>query len=242
MENYFDWEKAKAFVYLLSEGDDDNKLAITDELLLVNHNKQKSLFLLSQIVHLKAENKKMLFPLIVGGIITPFAFLSYFTNMFLPWIHLVSMLAGMFLFYVGWSGKSSLTILLKNRGEENFYLQSISRNLWAFIDFVNNLLSNKSNSVLSTFLFFEIEKENVDTFFGLSSKTENVSFYPVLGYTFGQWEKNNKRLEVENLIIVNPMLAGMEVKFSFDMNTNQMRPQLNSPVSIASKVNISDFH
>jgi len=242
LENYFDWEKAKAFVYLLSEGDDGNKLAITDELLLVNHNKHKSLFLLSQIVHVKAENKKMLFPLIVGGIITPFAFLSYFTNMFLPWIHLVFMLAGMFLFYVGWSGKSSLTILLKNGGEENFYLQSISRNLWAFIDFVNNILTNKSDQVLGTFLFFEIEKEDVDTFFGLSSKTENVSFYPVLGYTFGQWEKNSKRLGEENLIIVNPMLAGMEIIFSFDVSTNQMRPKLDGPISIASKVNISDFH
>lgn len=241
MEDYFDWEKAKAFVYLLADGDDDNKVAINDELLLVTQNKQKSLFPLNQIVQLKIENRKMLFPLILGGIITPFAFLSYFANLFLPWIHLVSMLSGMYFFYLGWSGKSSFTIVLKNSSEDNFYLPSISRNLWAFIDFVNKIITDASNSGRKALLFFEVKKEDADSFFDTSSKTENISIFPVLGFTHSQWEKDKGRIKEKDLIVIDPLLAGTEIHFSFDEKTKQMRAQLDGPVPKSSKVKSSDF-
>ncbi len=242
MEDYFDWEKAKAFVYLLADGDDDNKVAISDEMLLVTHKTKKRLFPINQIVQLKVEYKKMLFPLIMGGIITPFAFLSYFTNLFSPWIHLVSMLSGMYFFYLGWSGKSSFTIVLKNSSEDNFYLPSISRNLWAFIDFVNSIIADTSSSGLKAYLFFEIEQEHADSFFDISSKAENISIFPVLGSTYSQWKKDKRRIKEENLIVIDPLLTGTEIHFSFDEKTKQMRPQLDRPVPKSSKVDSSDFH
>ena len=58
--------------------------------------------------------------------ITPFAFLSYFVNIFLPWFHLVSVPLGMLLFYIGWAGRIYMTIVYKNGEELNYYLPSIS--------------------------------------------------------------------------------------------------------------------
>ena len=241
MEDFFDQDKAKAFVYLLSEDDNKNKIMISNDQLLVIRNNRKQLTSLNSISILKTENKKLLFPLIVGGIATPFAFLSYFVNIFHPLIHLISILGGMFLFYIGWVGKSAFTIVFKNGDELNYYLPSISINLLAFIDFFNTLQTDTSDSGLLDFLFFEVEKEYEDTLFGKDENRQNRQLFPLFGFTYKQLKHNNKSIYGETLFAINPIKAGREIKFSFDLKSNQMRPILEGPVSEESKVKISDY-
>lgn len=238
MEDYFDRDKAKALVYLLSEDDDKNQALISDDKLLVIRKGNKQSWDLSNISALKTENKKLLFPLILGGIITPFAFLSYFVNLFHPWIHLLSILSGIFLFYYGWMGKSTLTIIFKNNDESHFYLPSISKNLHAFIDYVNTLQNKKVDTALRDLLFFEVEKKNETILFSKSTKIINHDLFPLFGYTYNQLRKGEKSIYEDKICIINPREAGREIKFAFDQETNQMRPKLEGPVLNSSKVNI----
>ena len=236
MEEFFDQDKAKAFVYLLSDGDTKNKAIISEDELLVIRKNQKQLFSFKSISSLKIETKKLLFPLILGGIITPFAFLSYFANFFLPWVHLVAILGGMFLYYIGWFGKLSFTIIFKNGDELNYYLPAISNNLQAFIHFVNTLLVDTSDSEVRSLLFFEVE--NKDILFG-NKKIANHPF-PIIGFTYRQLIDMGKSVHGEKLLAINPAKAGVEIKFTYDLKTNQMRPMLEGPVSEEAKVKISD--
>ena len=130
MEDFFDRDKTDAFVYLLSEGDNKNIAMTSEEMLLVIRKNHRKVFLIKEISHLKNEIKKQLFPLILGGIITPFAFLSYFVNMFLPWIHLISVLVGILIFYVGWAGRSALTIVYKNGDELSTIFLQLVKTFW----------------------------------------------------------------------------------------------------------------
>ncbi len=237
MEDYFDQDKTKAFVYLLSEGDDKNKAMISDDKLLVIRQSHKQSWDLNNIYILKPENKKLLFPLILGGIFTPFAFLSYFVNLFHPWFHLLSIMCGLYLFYYGWMGKSALTIIFKNGEELHYYLSSISKNLHAFIDYVNTL-QNKTNDVaLRDMLFFELEKKYESTLFS-GPKISDHEIFPLFGYTYNQLKMGGKSIYGDNLFIINPIKSGIEIKIAFDPETSQMRPKLEGPVLESSKVNI----
>lgn len=239
MESFFDQDKAKAIVYLLSEGDNKNKVLISDDQLLVIQKNQKQHFALKNLSMLKSEDKKMLFPLILGGIITPFSFLSYFINLYHPWVHLLSIMSGMFLFYYGWIGKSAFSIVLKNGNEKIFYLPSISKNLQAFIDFVNTLLEEKHDSGMSQLLFFEIEKKYEGLLVEKDQKNENQHLFPLFGFTYNQLRSVKKSFSGNKIIAINPTEAGREIKFFFDHKNNELRPKLEGPVLADSLVNIS---
>lgn len=232
MEDFFDQDKAKAFVYLLSEGDDTNKVFLSEEKLLVIRKNQRNTFALNELKGLKTETKKQLFPLIIGGIITPFAFLSYFVNLFLPWVHLISVMVGMLLFYLGWSGKNVMTLVYKNGDELNYYLPYISKNLQAFMDFVNVLLKNSSTSIHGDLLYFELEENDEDILFGRETKKQ---IFPLYGYTYDQVIQSRK--SIKQLTVIDPMKAGIEIKFSYDLNSNQMRPVIERSILPESNVN-----
>jgi hypothetical protein len=221
LEDFFDLDSAKAFVFLLSDSDNKQKIYISEEQLLVIRNDKRKVFSLRHLEGLRSDTKKMLFPLIMGGIITPFAFLSFFVNLFMPWIHLVSVLGGMLLFYVGWAGKKALTIVYKNGEEVNYYLPNISKNVEAFIDFANDSIKRDLNSKFSNLVFFDVEKEFIASFFG-KGNAQAHQLFPVFGYTFSQIRLSGK--SINQLIAVDPVKAGSEIKIAFDPETNRMRP------------------
>lgn len=239
MEEFFDRDKAKAIVYLLAEGDTKNKVLISDDQLLVIRKNKKEYLALADLSLLKSESKKMLFPLILGGIITPFAFLSYFVNLFHPWIHLLSIMSGMFLFYYGWVGKSAFSIVFKNGDELNFYLPAISNNLQAFIAFVNTLLKKTDDSGLRNLLYFEVEFKYEDLLVGKDEKSKNHQLFPLFGFTYDQFKNAGTSMYDRKVFAINPTEAGREIKFDFDLKTKVMRPKLEGPVLENSIVNPS---
>jgi hypothetical protein len=241
LEDFFDYNEAKAIVYLLSEGDNKNKVLISDDQLLVIHKNQKQILALKDISKLESAHKKMLLPLILGGIITPFAFLSYFVNLFHPWIHLFSILAGMFLFYYGWMGKSAFTIVFKKGDELIYYLPSISKNLDAFMDFANALLHDSNYSGLRDLLFFKIDKKYESLLIGEDRKMKSQELFPVVGSTYAQLRNYANSDHETKIIAINPVDAGREIKFTFDLKTNEMRPKLEGPVRKESIVNVSNY-
>lgn len=235
MEDFFDQEKALAKVYFLSENDEKNKLLVSDEKLLVVRKNQRKTYLLATLAKLKTEIKKYLLPLILGGIITPFAFLSYFINLFHPWIHLLSVLSGMLLFYIGWAGKHAFTVVYKNGDEDIYYLPTVSKNLLAFIDFANSLLRNPSSTIHGNLVYFEVDQLRQAELFAASPEGASPLF-PLWGFTHDQLQKN-RGVDLSNIVAINAQKAGREIKFSFDLDSNQMRPSLDGPILAESREN-----
>lgn len=236
MEDFFDLNKLKAKVYLLTDGDRSNMAMVTDEKLMLVRNGKKRIFSLAKVTGLILGNKKQLFPLIIGGIVAPFAFLSYFTNMFHPFFHLVFTLMGLFLFYIGVTGRAALVVMMSKGDEDFVYLPSISNNLLAFTDYINDQLINTVDSSLNNFIFIEIDKSSYGWLYGKNEQQKDK--FPCLGYTYRQLIKipglRSKALAI------NPELAGREIRFVFDVKLNEMRPQIDGPVNEESLVQLSD--
>lgn len=231
MEDFFDVEKVKAMVFLLSEGDRKNMAMISDEHLMVVRKGRKHLYPLFKISAVQAEVKKSLLPIFIGGIFTPFALLSYFSNMFHPMVHLVATLLGMLLFYIGWIGRPVLIIRLKGKLEELFFLPRISNNLMAFIDYLSGLIQSKEISALSGMIFFDRDRRGL---FSMEGNKETT--YPIFGYTYTQqliWQKT-----WGSLIAIDPVKAGREVRLLFDPETREMRPAVDGPIDRKAEVKI----
>lgn len=231
MEDFFDVEKVKATVFLLSEGDRKNMAMISDEHLMIVRKGKKHLYPLSKISTVQAEVKKSLLPIFIGGIFTPFALLSYFSNMFHPMVHLVATLLGMLLFYIGWIGRPALIVRLKGNLEALFFLPKISNNLLAFIDHLSGVLQSEAFAGLSGMIFFDMDKKGL---FAIESNKENQ--YPIFGYTYTQqlkWQKARR-----SLIVIDPVKAGREVKLLFDPETREMRPAVDGPIDRKAEVKI----
>ncbi len=240
MEDFFDQDSVKAFVYLLAEGDEKNKMMISDDQLIVIRKGKRDIFPLDKITAIKPDNKKLLLPLILGGVIVPFAFLSFFANLFHPWFHLILILLGMYLFYEGWSGRVACTILLGHGNERHFYLPSISHNLRAFMDYVNSLKSEASE--LGHLLFFEVEEKSMDELFSTDETRKKSPFFPWFGYTFPQYKAFNKAGQTHQFIVIDPSRAGREIKFEYNQSTKQMHPKLGGPIRKEALVRIMEKH
>ena len=213
---------------------------ISDDNLLVICKNRREMISITDISILRIENKKLLFPLIAGGIVAPFALLSYFANFFHPLIHLVSIMAGLLSFYVGWSGKSSFTIKKKTGDELNYFLPSISQNLMAFTEYVNTLIKYPINLEVSNYLYFKIESDNLNA---ITRKSEfaKSKLFPIKGYTYNQIKRSQGELSAPDIVAIHPQKAGREIKFKYDSELHQMRPYLEGPVLPDSIVDRKSF-
>jgi hypothetical protein len=87
LDDFFDFNSARARVFLHREGDQKSMALLSDSGLLVIYKGKRHLFQIENLKECRAEDKKLLFPLIVGGIMAPFAFLSFLIHPMQPWIH-----------------------------------------------------------------------------------------------------------------------------------------------------------
>jgi hypothetical protein len=226
LDDFFDMEKVKARVFLLKSDDKKNQALLSDEKLMVVRNGKKYLYSVNEIASLASESKKLLMPLVIGGVLAPFSFLSYFTNIFHPLMHLIFTLIGLLLFYVGWVGKHALTIK-KGKGEEDFiFLPEISRNLKAFIDYVNTKINSKSYSRLTDLIFISRKGMNISTLTAFSEASQDFS--PAKGYTYRQMVHLKKSFD--DYFAIDPTLAGREIKFEYDRDLDDLRPCIDHPV------------
>ena len=241
MEDFFDQDKALAKVYFLSENDEKNKLMISDEQLLVIRKNHRKVYLLSTLHQLKIEVKKYLLPLIIGGIATPFAFLSYFINLFHPWIHLLAVLIGMLLFYIGWAGKAAFTVVFKRGDEDHYYLPSVSKNLLAFMDFANSTFLDPTEKNHGNLVYFEVDPQFQDELFSTTQR-DSSQLFPLWGYTHKQLHKDHKKINQENVVVINHKSSGREIKVAFHIESNEMRPYIDGPVRRESREDFFAFN
>ncbi|MDZ7607587.1 MAG: hypothetical protein U5K79_18810 [Cyclobacteriaceae bacterium] len=235
-DDFFDFNSARARVFLLREGDQKSMALLSDSGLLVIYKGKRHLFQTESIKQCRAEDKRLLFPLIVGGIMAPFAFLSFLIHPMQPWVHLVSIIAGMVLFYIGWTGKPAMVILLKNKEEVIFYLPSISMNLQAFMDFANMMISPGNKQLFSSLIYIELPVGSESLF---NTEQPVSTLFPLFGYTYQQL---SARMEsMTNLIAIDPMQSGREIKFEYDSATQLFRPQIDGPLRPESRVEIPSW-
>jgi hypothetical protein len=138
--------KTWAVCYLGKEGDENNMITLDKEKLSVIKNGKRNEFDISDMLQASAGHKRLLLPLILGGIISPLSLIAIYENTFSPFLLLAVFFAGLFLLYLGITGSEVLIVYFSKGKEEHVFLRSIPENVSRFLFFLNMFISHDRGS------------------------------------------------------------------------------------------------
>ncbi len=128
-----------AVCHLTNKKDARNQCILTRNKLLITRRGRDHNFLVETVDTVSTGRRKLLLPIITGGILTPLALLAIFNNYLSTNLTLPTFFAGLFLLYYGFSGAATI-IITTNGNEKYVFINAISENLLKFITFSNALI------------------------------------------------------------------------------------------------------
>ena len=132
-------EKPIARCYINEDGDERNACFITSQRFIIRRRNKLHEFPLNHLITINVRQKKMLFPIVFGGIIFSLSAVALSTSYYDPYLTLFGILLGLALLYWGFTGMKALSVL-EQRAETNFFLTSHSHSLEAFLHFANTYI------------------------------------------------------------------------------------------------------
>ncbi len=222
--------KFRAFCYLYEQGDDRNKCALTVTNLIITYKGTETNYLLKDINHVKFHEKKLLLPLIVGGIIASLGLTANLSGYYNPWLTMSLSIAGIYLFYYGWSGTWTLS-LDTSLGNKDYYLRGVSLNLKAFVRYLNYLLLEETDGFNEYSKFYYLSKY-VD-WQQVSSRqlSLNPQKVEIKLLTYDQMLMMNAKLtEEEILLMIDPDKINGEIRFQIDKASGYLFPYINEEI------------
>jgi hypothetical protein len=142
-----------ARVYLREEGNQKYLSTFSNLSLHILYGRKSFNYENLHLKNLETGHRKMLFPLIFGGIMVPFVISAIFLSVGGPYINIPLLFIGIYLFYHGWQG-SGVLIIHENHRHDVFFLPFISENLRAYIAYVNQYLHQPKDAY---YLYFPPE-------------------------------------------------------------------------------------
>lgn len=136
-----------ATCYLYETANEQNKLLLSPEHLQVRYRGSLRAFLLDHLRRLSFNHRKLMLPLVLGGIAASLSLVAIFKTQYNPWLMLSIMLAGCLAAYRGYQGNWVLTIE-EDKNYTDYYLPSVSANLRAFVAYANTFTGRQPKGVL----------------------------------------------------------------------------------------------
>lgn len=200
--------------------DDHNKCALTQEHLYVTCKGKHHAFELDQITKISFKQKKLLFPLVLGGIVGSLFLIAGFNFLVNIWMALIIGLAGMLLFYYGWVGSQTLTIHTKIK-EYDIFIDQVTTPLQAFVAMVNeNFILGKHKTIT---YYLPLSKED----WLISSKQGYVDS-PNIGLNI-----YSKHLDTDDIVIViDPTKVPNPINYQMDESSDAIVPYIYDRIDI----------
>jgi len=150
----------QAVCYLYKEGDEKNKALLTADKLYIIHRKRPFEFELANIKGFSFNVRKLMAPLITGGVTASLSFVALFKDVFDPYVVAFTLTTGLLLFYYGWTGQLVFTVSTRIK-DYDFSIPGITDNLKAFTGFLTgmSLIGRKAGSQPLTFFVFMKKEE-----------------------------------------------------------------------------------
>jgi len=222
--------KFRAFCYLYKQGDERNKCALTVTNLIITRKGTETNYLLKDLNHVKFHEKKLLLPLIVGGIIASFGLTANLSGYYNPWLTMSVSIAGIYLFYYGWSGTWTLT-LDTSLGNKDYYLRGVSLNLKAFVSYLNYWLLEEKDSFNEYIKFYYLSKYVDWQQVSSHQLPLNQQKIETKLLTYDQMLLMKTKLTEEEIILmIDPDKLNGEIMFQIDKATGQLFPFINEEI------------
>lgn len=221
---FVEGEAVLAFCYIGKEGDDKNICYLTKENLLIRYKSRLSKFSHSEIQGMSFEHKILLFPLILGGIITPLSIHGLLNTFLNPWLLLTCMVSGLFLMYYGWDGSSTMTVKTKIK-DYDFFIRQPSSNLKAFAEYVQHYISDDVNARRFYFIINKNEWTNTKAA-GLLNVKQPIHLY--------NWRDiHRERRNGDNIILaVDPTENDIQITFQKTSDNKNLQPVISKNIPI----------
>jgi hypothetical protein len=224
-----------ALCYLYKDGDEKNKALLTKDRLYVVHHKRIHEYDLENIKNLGFNHRKIMMPLIFGGIMASLSLVAVFKGVFNPYVVISLLMLGLGLFYYGWTGQLYFTVTTKIK-DYDFSVPSPTENLKAFIAFVidSGLMGRKAEDRRMS--FYLILDRNVWESQSIESGTIVLPEKPFKAFL----RRELPRREINNAAIIefNPLKANVEVRFINDSSSGKLSPYLMGDIARASVVRV----
>lgn len=136
-----------AISYLHEEGNEQNKVWLTREHLQLLYKGKLKVFPLKNINRISFNHRKLMLPLVIGGIAASLSLVAIIKLFYNPWLTLSLLTAGCLAAYRGYQGSWVLTIE-EAKFNSDFFIRSISPNLKAFVRYANTFTGHKPQGIL----------------------------------------------------------------------------------------------
>jgi hypothetical protein len=199
---------------LLPPKEKANALMLFEHGLKVKLSAQETFFHKEQVKDIAIVHKKLLFPLIAGGILFPLSFLALFHDLFNPYWMLLVIMTGLFLLYYGLAGRRLLTIYTHIH-EHDIAINTADPHLAAFIEFCSDYMSAQA--------------VHQRVYIRRQSVSGGSDALPA--YTHRQWlEQRKSDADMNDFIAIDPISTGVQVEYRPDSTDGHIRPFILRPL------------
>lgn len=225
MELYPD-ERPIAKCYLKKGSDEKNACYLTDQRLVIINNEIFSEFTNDNIRSISIEQKKLLVPIIAGGIGLSLSLLALLNNIYNPYLLLLITFAGVGLMYYGFNGTPAISINYGGK-EFNILIRNATTNLSAFVNYTASQISSGHSMKNNFFKLINIRKWEE-----ISSK--KFFFKPGAFLTFAQMKRLLKTYDHQNdvVIMIDPLVLSEEIRFKTTVNEKDLIPYIENDIPL----------
>jgi hypothetical protein len=205
----------------MEEGNDDNSCKLTDRRLIIRRRNKLYEYPIQGIRSLGINHRKLLIPIVFGGVFTPLIAVGFFEGFFHPVIAVILIISGVFTFYLGWTGQQVLTVN-ESQGHSDFPVENPGENMAAFIEFTNQFIENEPLEFRSLYLMT-----------GNENRGPKIGDPPVVLYTFRQIkDKLMSGPQEKDVVIwaIDPLNTGTEIKYERFGGDPGLRPVLKGKI------------
>ena len=234
-----EWSESNiAKCYILYDKDERNKCELTDRRLCIIFKGKRSEFPIENLISLNINQRKLLIPIILSGIITPLISVGFFKGLFHPFIALIFIIGGVFSFYVGWIGEKALTVNLVN-SHHDYSIKVVSYHLAEFINFVNQYLQKEpfEKRVLYMELLDDYNHLDLKKYLSKDASERKLFSFWNLKDIFAEGKVNTNA----RYIVIDPLKSGTEVKYTQENKDQMLVPGIKGEINPDAVQRIIDF-
>lgn len=138
----FDWVKLEDNVISECYLESGHRLKLTDRKLYINHRKSKKHWNLNSIISIDIKFKRLMLPLVIGGISAPLSFVALVSNFLHLWTGLAILFIGILLMVYGYKGSYQLSIQMSS-DSFSIFLDEKTKPVISFINQVKKNIRKK---------------------------------------------------------------------------------------------------
>ncbi|MDN5200490.1 DUF952 domain-containing protein [Fulvivirgaceae bacterium BMA10] len=229
----------RAICYIYKEGDDKNKCLLTDSDLKVIYKAASFNFSLKDIQEIQFKNKRLMLPLIFGGLIATFSLIAIFKNLFNPWLSLSVFISGSLICYYGYMGTNVL-IIKEQSLESDFMLKHVSINILAFVKYAKKILLLDRNLLdqHKTWIYHIANPDNwqkaeKEGFYSDQSlQTQGFIHASDYDQVIATSERYFERSQELLLLAIDPEKVRPEIKYERSPERNELFPHIYGPINL----------